>query len=293
MAEGIAARVLDRLALMGLAVLGVLVVLFMFSGRAEAGRLLGSVVVGLAGYVLVRGSLRLRGPWTSLGWIGVAATTGGGLSALLAIWGGYRGDTETALWRGMGGLGVLAMLVADAGALGSVTLRRWFDRGVRATALLGIGVAVCVAEVGFISGDLRLVEWLGRQVPWAYGAIGVTATVLGHAAIPVLGRMERRREARRLDAMPDRALATLQCPRCEQWLQMRSGLIACPGCALVIRFEFAEPRCGCGYPLHRLAGTCCPECGREVPVTERWGRVARNAHAPVSEPASPPSPPST
>jgi uncharacterized Zn finger protein (UPF0148 family) len=103
--------------------------------------------------------------------------------------------------------------------------------------------------------------------------------------------MERQREARRLATMPDRAVATLQCPRCRKWLQMQAGSVACPQCRLAITLQFQEPRCECGYPLHRLAGESCPECGRHIPPEQRWARSDGTVTPPfapaLSEPIRP------
>lgn len=272
MAEDVTSRVLDRVALAGLAVVCLLVLLVALTQSAEAGRLLGGTVVGLVGYALGRGALRLRAPWTMLAWAGVGAAAVATVIAWLAIWGGLGPAAEETLARWIGGLGAFAMLVADIGALGSFTLRRTLDRWVRGVALVGMGVGVCLVEIVCITGDSQVMEWLARQVPWAYWVVGVTAAVAGHAAVPILGRMERQREARRLATMPDRAVATLQCPRCQKWLQMHAGSVACPQCRLAITLQFQEPRCECGYPMHRLASDACPECGRHIPPEQRWAR---------------------
>jgi Zn finger protein HypA/HybF involved in hydrogenase expression len=99
----------------------------------------------------------------------------------------------------------------------------------------------------------------------------VTVVCLGtHVALPVLARADARRERARVAAAHDRALATLQCVRCGQWMQMHSGKAACPRCKSIIMLEFEEPRCECGYPLHRLNSANCPECGTGIPAEKRW-----------------------
>jgi hypothetical protein len=284
-AEGITSRVLDRVALVGLAVVSLLVLLVALTRSTEAGRLLGGTVVGLVGYALGRGSLRVRPPWTVLGWAGVGAAAAATAVSWLAIWGGFGRASEEALARWIGGLGAFAMLVADIGALGSFTLRRPLDRWVRGVALLGMGLGVSLVEIACITGDGEVLELLGRQVPWAYWVVGVTAAVASHAAVPILGRMERQREVLRLATLPDRAVATLQCPRCQRWLRMHAGSVACPQCRLAITLQFEEPRCGCGYPLHRLAGDACPECGRPIPPQQRWATADGTPMPPVTPPA--------
>jgi primosomal protein N' len=51
---------------------------------------------------------------------------------------------------------------------------------------------------------------------------------------------------------------------------MASGLAHCRDCGTALLIEVEEPRCECGYLLYRLEGETCPECGREIPVAERW-----------------------
>ena len=46
--------------------------------------------------------------------------------------------------------------------------------------------------------------------------------------------------------------------------KMTTGLSRCRECGLALTIEVEEPRCVCGYLLYNLAGTSCPECGREV-----------------------------
>ena len=111
--------------------------------------------------------------------------------------------------------------------------------------------------------------------------------ILCHLLVPISMRRERRVRAAEEAAMGDRAMLTLQCPRCTLWMQMHSGLILCPGCMLSLRVEFPEPRCECGYPLHRLSGPNCPECGFEVPPERRWG-AARAPGAGMTQ-TSPPA----
>jgi len=99
LAEDVTSRVLDRVALAGLAVVCLLVLLVALTQSAEAGRLLGGTVVGLVGYALGRGALRLRAPWTMLAWAGVGAAAVATVIAWLAIWGGLGPAAEETLAR--------------------------------------------------------------------------------------------------------------------------------------------------------------------------------------------------
>ena len=66
------------------------------------------------------------------------------------------------------------------------------------------------------------------------------------------------------------AYLSMNCPRCADVIQLPLGHGACPHCKLAIHIECDEPRCECGYLLHKLTGVNCPECGMEVPEKLRW-----------------------
>ncbi|MCE9618711.1 MAG: zinc ribbon domain-containing protein [Planctomycetes bacterium] len=60
------------------------------------------------------------------------------------------------------------------------------------------------------------------------------------------------------------------CPRCGAANRLPTGGATCSACHLEIQIEFDEPRCECGYMLHKLTGINCPECGKVVPEKLRW-----------------------
>ena len=65
----------------------------------------------------------------------------------------------------------------------------------------------------------------------------------------------------------------MTCPRCARPIDAVSGRESrCEGCRLRVRVTLEEPRCACGYLLYELKSDTCPECGREIPEGDRWGR---------------------
>lgn len=270
-------------------------VLAVGGAAGEAMRLAQAVFAAGAAYGLARVSLVLRGGLLGpLGWVGATAAAAAFVLSMLLLSGGGRSVSQSdQAVRCLLLLILVALLAADVVLVTRWPLRRLFIRVVAGIALCTVAVPLLLTLIACLADSWEALRVLSLDGPRGTGWLLVTvlAGVVAHMVLPTLGNWERRSEATRLAAMVDRALATLQCPRCEQWLQMRSGLIACPSCALVIRLEFNEPRCRCGYPLHRLAGGCCPECGRDVPANDRWGRTARGGGSPsVSPPV--PSPPS-
>ncbi|MFM7808654.1 MAG: hypothetical protein ACKPEA_12145 [Planctomycetota bacterium] len=271
---------------------------FAFAGSGDAGKAVGSLFVVALGAGLVRASLRLcrSALWSAVGWIGVVASGVAALCGLAMIWrpnlaGSGPNDTY-ALMRLAIALFAVGAFVADLGKLQSVRLGRVIDRFVRGVACFTAGVLALVVLVTCAqsSTDAWVAAIFGRGTWMLWIGFAVTL-VFTHLAVPILGRMEERRERVRRENATDRATLTLQCPRCLLWVQMHSGLIRCPGCSLELHVEFEEPRCGCGYPLHRLAGPNCPECGLEVPPERRWGAARTPAAAtPSAAAVTPPEP---
>jgi hypothetical protein len=267
----------DRLALFALGSVLVVLVVLVTGGAAASGRALGSALVLLVAAILVRGILRLQGLMLRLlvGAPGVVCAVGALLAALWLIWTPTLPTTDVEwLLRLMLASATVAGLAADVGLLFAIRLRRLVDRALRGLAMViaasfGFSVvAACLHDPLFSA----LPAWLVQNAGWQLVALTITLGVVLHLALPILGRMEARRERDRLVAAPDRARLTLQCPRCSLWMQMHSGRVACPGCRLPLLIEFEEPRCACGYPLQGLHGDCCPECGRGIPAEQRWGR---------------------
>ena len=147
-----------------------------------------------------------------------------------------------------------------------IVLHGTYARIVRGAAIAAMGMLLGGVALWCIVGSISSMP--GMRTPfWPL----VTVFCLGtHVALPVLARADARRERARVAAAHDRALATLQCVRCGQWMQMHSGKAACPRCKSIITLEFEEPRCECGYPLHRLNSANCPECGTDIPAEKRW-----------------------
>lgn len=211
-----------------------------------------------------------------LGLAGAATTTIAAVLGVLLAWQdpiGVPPEARPGLLAALWITVPMSLLAADAGVLLGMRLVGGFARGLRlatlaVTALVTISLFAMPSLLGAAAGR-------AATGPIATGLLAVAGL---HLAMLVTARADARTEQRREARRPDRATVTLQCPRCSLWVRMHAGLILCPGCRLKLRIEFEEPRCGCGYPLHQLAGPSCPECGVEVPPEGRWG-AARGASA--------------
>ena len=265
-----ALRVLvDRVVLIGAAVMLVGVIVLALSGRPSASMLLSSLLLLLVGYALLRTSLRLREPVLQLlGWLGALAAAGFIVISQAWVWGLFAAGNadRSSQWVLSCSLAAFATFTADVALLHRIVLHGMFARIVRGAAIAAMGVLLGGVALWCIAGSISSMP--GMRTPfWPLVTMVCLAT---HVAMPLLARADARRERARVAAAHDRALATLQCVRCGQWMQMHSGKAACPRCKSIITLEFEEPRCECGYPLHRLNSANCPECGTVIPAEKRW-----------------------
>ena len=266
-----ALRVLvDRIALIGAALMLVAVIVLALSGRPGASTLLSSLLLLLVGYALLRTSLGLREPVLQLlGWLGALAAAGFIVITQAWVWGvvGQSSPDGFAQWfLPSCALAAFAAFTADVALLHGMVLHGMYARIVRGAAIAAMGVLMGGVALACLVAPVSSMPSM-RTPFWP---LVTMACLVTHVAVPVLARADARRERARVAAAHDRALATLQCVRCGQWMQMHSGKAACPRCRSIITLEFEEPRCACGYPLHRLNSANCPECGTGIPAEKRW-----------------------
>lgn len=259
----------DRVVLIGAAVMLVAVIALAASGNSVGATLGSSQLLLVVGWVLLRTSLQLRAPILHLlGWAGALAAAGFIVITQAWVWGLFAaGNADRfAQWGLSCSLAAFAAFVCDVAVLHRVVLHGMYARIVRGAAIAAMGMLLGGVALWCIVGSISSMPAM-RTPFWLL----VTVVCLGtHVALPVLARADARRERARVAAAHDRALATLQCVRCGQWMQMHSGKAACPRCKSIITLEFEEPRCACGYPLHRLTSANCPECGIDIPAEKRW-----------------------
>lgn len=129
-------------------------------------------------------------------------------------------------------------------------------------------------------------EVLGDILVFRSAAASVVVALGGSIAQPVLIRLFAAEQVATDRRMGDRHVGVrLRCPRCSAATEIAANTAAsCPSCKLLLRVQFEEPRCACGFLIYRLEGANCPECGRAVPDGLRWCPEVSPS------PASPPSP---
>lgn len=95
-------------------------------------------------------------------------------------------------------------------------------------------------------------------------------TAAGSIIMMILPRLERSAAASERESLPNQLRMEIVCPRCNERQEIAGGHSRCRACGLRFNIEIEEPRCACGYLLHMLQGDSCPECGRVIPLTDRW-----------------------
>lgn len=138
-------------------------------------------------------------------------------------------------------------------------------------------VTICIGAA-LVAWSLALLwDWVdlgygGAWRDWWERMTGVLAILAacGTVVTPILALIEKLQRKASVESLPMKVWVTLTCPRCKTQQQLRTGPAKCTSCGLRITVEVQEPRCECGYQLYRLESDRCPECGREVPETDRW-----------------------
>jgi hypothetical protein len=138
------------------------------------------------------------------------------------------------------------------------------------TALLGAFILVLV----WWGEAMMRARLLGDDDIWRIlGVLGILSAC-GTVVTPILYKMQSLRGGPSGESVPLRLRLRLVCPRCAASIELPGGPAKCTACGLHIAIQVEEPRCACGYLLHRLEGDRCPECGRAIPESDRWAARA-------------------
>ena len=166
---------------------------------------------------------------------------------------------------------VFVGVVTDCMLLLRLQLRKTLDRSIRAVAvgLAIVGALLLMATVAYQKFQ-DLFDAIWKVIPWQVGAIVGLIALASHIASAILASIEKEKSSKLPETFSERMKVSMNCPRCGDLIQSPLGHSVCSNCKLAIHIECDEPRCECGYLLHKLTGVNCPECGREVPEKLRW-----------------------
>ncbi len=161
------------------------------------------------------------------------------------------------------------LLAAQSGLL---VLPRFDTRRDDLVRRVTIGVSVFLATYTVVL--LWWYDQIDRVIDGAIlgRAIGVLSIIAacGTVVTPILWKVQSVKRAGSGESVPLNVEVRIVCPRCQHEQALKPGTRACAECQLRISIEVEEPRCACGYLLHRLENDRCPECGRVVEESQRW-----------------------
>ena len=270
------ASVFNRFSLSVLGVMFVLGVYAILASSRMAGQALGTMLVVIIGLIFARLHFWL---WTRAPWQKFVAASSWLCNLFLvlvfvtSIWNWSR-------WFNLDGNGMEKPIICGAVFVGVVTdcmlllrlqLRKKLDRSIRAVAV-GLAIVGALLLVATVASQTfaESFDAIWNVIPWQVGAIVCLIALASHIASAILASIEKEKSSKLPETFSERMKVSMNCPRCGELIQLPLGQGACPHCKLAIHIECDEPRCECGYLLHKLNGVICPECGKDVPEKLRW-----------------------
>ena len=270
------ASLFNRFSLSILVLMFALGVYAILASSTMASKALGTMVVVIVGLIFARMHFWL---WTRAPWQKFFAVSSWLCNLFLvsvfisSIWNWSR-------WFNLDGIEmykpvtcatVFVGVVTDCMLLLRLQLRKTLDRSIRAVAvgLAIVGALLLMATVASQKFQ-DLFDAILKVIPWQVGSIVGLIALASHIASAILAAIEKEKSSKLPETFSERMKVSMNCPRCADVIQLPLGHGACPHCKLAIHIECDEPRCECGYLLHKLTGVNCPECGMEVPEKLRW-----------------------
>lgn len=260
------------------AMLGIWAVLSPNFGPLQGKVLITSLLIGTyalpafgCAIILHRGLLR-PAMWTGIIAAGIALGVW-----LLLIW--VDPSFGNTFWSRMVKFAITATIVSVwATHLGLMLLGRLVHPGAR---FVRAATLVVTALLGVTSIFAMWAEFEAEVIIRGIAVLAILGSC-GTLITPVLLVIELLKARNSRESIPARIMIDLTCPRCGSREQIAAGTGRCSACGLRIDITVEEPRCTCGYLLHRLTGEHCPECGRTIPASDRWR--ACDSGVPVAAP---------
>ena len=204
-------------------------------------------------------------------WIGLGFATSALFVWLALVWCGWymSRETERIFVQAAGTFTVGGALAAQSGLL---ILPQFDNRQVGSVRRVTIGVSMFLAVYVVILiwwfDDLASV--IGEDVLARATGVQAILAACGTVVTPILWKMQGVRQVGSAGAVPLNIEVNIVCPRCHSDQCLKAGERSCARCGLRITIEIEEPRCKCGYLLHKLENNRCPECGRAIDERDRW-----------------------
>jgi hypothetical protein len=270
------ASVVNRFSLSVVAVMFVLGVYAILVSSTMAGQALGTMVVIIVGLIFARLHFWLwtRAPWQKFFAVSTWLCNLFLVSVFISsIWNWSRWVNLDAneMYKPVICATVFVGAVTDCMLLLRLRFSKTLDRCIRAVAVgLAIVGALLLMATAASQKFQDYFDAIWKVIPWQFGAIVGLIALASHIASAILASIEKEKIAKLPETFSGRMKVSMNCPRCADVIQLTLGHGVCPHCKLAIHIECDEPRCECGYLLHKLTGVNCPECGMEVPEKLRW-----------------------
>ena len=257
----------------GMFVLGVYALL---ASSRMAGQALGTMVVIIVGLIFTRLHFWLwtRAPWQKFFAVSTWLCNLFLVSVFISSiwnWSGWFNLDGDGMYKPVICATVFVGVVTDCMLLLRIQLRKTLDRSIRTVAvgLAIVGALLLIATVASQTFE-EFFDAIWKVIPWQVGAIVGLIALASHIASAILASIEKEKSSKLPETFSERMKVSMNCPRCGDLIQSPLGHSVCSNCKLAIHIECDEPRCMCGYLLHKLTGVNCPECGKEVAEKLRW-----------------------
>lgn len=208
-------------------------------------------------------------------WTGIGCSAAAVLFWLVLVWfePSLQYRTEETITRFGGTFTTAAIIIGQCGLLSLLRIDLRWARAVRvatfaASAALGACIVLLIWTWPYIDYFMN-----GDDLLRMLGVMAILA-MCGTVVTPILWKVQAVPHTDSAESIPSRLRVSVVCPRCGTSQELQAGPGKCATCGLRIAIEIEEPRCACGYLLHRLQGDRCPECGSEIPEADRWAASA-------------------
>ncbi len=200
-----------------------------------------------------------RGVHRTAATLGITCAATGLLLGLSEAWSWWRWDWAV----GESARRTMAMPWIWAAVFAMISLLS-FCRLPKRWAWLRSATGLCLIAAGLLLSNVATLIGLPHSSTISPTLVDIAA-ILASCGVATMLLMHQRYYFQRLDAFKAGPLEVeLACPRCGLRHAAAVGRTHCPGCRLMLSIELADAHCdACGYPLYKLPGDRCPECGKQ------------------------------
>ena len=233
-------------------------------GRIATIATITAIWASFIGAMVIRSPKRIAGRRLIQAGMGMASLVAGYFIFIIIADAG-----EWWIFRGIGSSFTLLGWVIWAGLIVQFQPKQIIGRRVWAAAAI-VGSLLALYTIVF-TWLIDEYSWLEEASFRIFGVLIILTATLSLISV-CLSLIEKFRGKGAHETMPEQGSieVAITCPRCRTALSLPRGRGRCTGCGLHISIEFEEPRCACGYLLHKLTSDTCPECGTKIPEKDRW-----------------------